>query len=517
MSYRLLHKKYIMRKQLTPLTKYVILLGMALCYNPSVGSFEPNLSTSIEEPTKEYRATPVPDFYETTESDSLDIILGIKDHWVGDFDGMLLRRKIRVLVPYNKNFFFLDGNKGNGLTHEAMEIFEKYLLRTTGTRVSTVIIPVRRDQLFKALEEGVGDVAAAYLTITPEREKKVDFTTPVYRGAKEWVVTGPGTPTIKNLADLSGQDIYVRKSSSFYEHLMELNDSFLKEGLPIVQVHSVDEYLEDEDVLQLVNAGFLPATVVEDNIGRFWSKQFSDIQLRSDLPIDSDGQIAWAIRKGSPLFKEVLDSFIKEHRKGTLLGNVLFNRYLKSHRFINSITDKELERFNTTVAYFKKYATKYDLDWLITIAQGYQESRLNQSARSHVGAVGIMQLRPSTASDRNVNIPNIYDLENNIHAGIKYSRFILDHYFNDPNMDELNKHLFVLASYNAGPNRIASMRRLARQRGLDPNVWFNNVERIAAEKIGREPVQYVSNVYKYYLSLYFINQFLERKADETKP
>ena len=509
-----------MRKRLAPIAKYALLACLLVIFLTSDQvdtdrepiTLTAELSTEQEVKTLFSTPRPVIDIVDSTET-----VFGIRDIWSGDFDGMVERRKIRVLVPYNKNFFFLDGSQGKGLTHEAMEIFEKYLRKRTGVRISTVIIPVRRDQLLEALEAGVGDVAAAYLTITPARRKRVDFTAPVYTGAKEWIVTGPGSPKIQDFAGLAGQKVYVRQSSSFYEHLTDLNHEFLEDGRDPIQIETVDEYMEDEDILELIHSGYLPATVVEDNIGRFWSEVFEKIELREDLPIDSDGQIAWAIRKDSPGFKKQLDAFIAENKKGTLMGNVLFNRYLRDTSFMNSISDLELERFNTTVAYFKKYAAQYDLDWLMTIAQGYQESRLDQNTRSHMGAIGVMQVRPATAADRNINIPDVYDLESNIHAGIKYDRFILDHYFAGAQLDELNKHLFALASYNAGPGRIAGMRRLARQQGKDPNVWFNHVEHTVAGEIGLEPVQYVSNIYKYYLSLCFINQFLEDKAKKSKP
>jgi membrane-bound lytic murein transglycosylase MltF len=74
-----------------------------------------------------------------------------------------------------------------------------------------------------------------------------------------------------------------------------------------------------------------------------------------------------------------------------------------------------------------------------------------------------------------------------------------EYYANEP-MDQLNRGLFTFAAYNAGPGRIGQLRGLAARRGLDPNVWFNNVELMAAEKIGRETVTYVSNIYKYYLA-----------------
>jgi len=133
-------------------------------------------------------------------------------------------------------------------------------------------------------------------------------------------------------------------------------------------------------------------------------------------------------------------------------------------------------------------------------ALAYQESQMDHSRKSHVGAIGIMQILPSTATDKNVDIPNIEELENNIHAGTKYLRFLRDRYFSDPAIDELNQNQLAFAAYNAGPAKIRRMRTETGKAGLDPNIWFGNVEIVIAKKIGRETVQYVSNIYKYYIA-----------------
>ena len=152
------------------------------------------------------------------------------------------------------------------------------------------------------------------------------------------------------------------------------------------------------------------------------------------------------------------------------------------------------------VALFVKYSRQYNVDYLLMAAQGYQESGLDQSKRSRVGAIGVMQVMPKTARDKVVNIPDIEKLESNIHAGIKYNRWVIDHYYQDPAIPRLDKVLFAFASYNAGPAKVASLRKQAKAAGLNPNKWFNNVELIAAKRIGRETVTYVSNIYKYYLA-----------------
>jgi membrane-bound lytic murein transglycosylase MltF len=196
-----------------------------------------------------------------------------------------------------------------------------------------------------------------------------------------------------------------------------------------------------------------------------------------------------------------VNEFLKTAKKGTLLGNIIFTRYLKDNRWArNSLSPEEIKKFQEVVDLFKTYSERYGFDYLMTAALAYQESQLDQSRKSHVGAVGIMQLMPATAADKNVGIPDIKNLENNIHAGHKYLRFIQDRYFSDPQIDTLNRYLFSFAAYNAGPAKVNRLRKEARENGLDPNVWFQNVEIIAAKRIGRETVQYVSNIYKYYIA-----------------
>jgi membrane-bound lytic murein transglycosylase MltF len=158
---------------------------------------------------------------------------------------------------------------------------------------------------------------------------------------------------------------------------------------------------------------------------------------------------------------------------------------------------------------FRTYGDKYGIDWMLMAAQGYQESRLDQNAKSTVGAIGVMQVMPATGKE--LNVGDITQMDPNIHAGVKYVRFMIDQYYKNEPMDDLNKGLFAFASYNAGAGRVAGLRKEAAKRGLDPNVWFHNVERIAAEKIGRETVTYVSNIYKYYVAYTLVQgEYLER-------
>lgn len=436
----------------------------------------------------------------------------VERKWTGDFDGMVERHMIRALVVYSKTFYFLDGATQRGASYDALHAFQEHVNKKLGKkvrRVQIIFVPVARDELLPALTEGRGDLAVANLTITPERRKRVDFSIPVWTGIKELVVTGPGAPAIGSVDDLGGKTVLVRKSSSYYESLQSLNAALRKAGRRQVKIKPAPEQLEDEDLLEMVNAGLVPIVIVDSHKAKFWGQIFKSIKVHDDVAVREGGEIAWAFRKGSPKLAAAVNDFVERNRKGTQFGNILFRRYLQNTRWVQGATaDAELKKFERTLGLFKKYADRYDFDYLMLGALGYQESRLDQSVRSPVGAIGVMQVMPETG--KAMKVGDVRKLEPNIHAGTKYMRTLLDTYFTDAKMDDLNRNLFAFASYNAGPSRVAALRKEAEKRGLNPNVWFGSVERVAAEKIGRETVQYVSNIYKYYVAYKLI---LEERAE----
>lgn len=441
----------------------------------------------------------------------------------GDLPDMINRRAIRVLTTYSKTFFFIDKGTQRGATHDLFIALEKDLnnqlakekkLKQKHLKVRIVFIPVTRDNLFKALNEGKGDIAAANLTITSSRQEQVAFTTPLYSDVKELLVSGPSSSDVKNLEQLSGKTVFVRRSSSYYESLQTLNARFAKASLPPVILQEAPEALEDEDLLEMLNAGLIPLIVVDRHKALFWKQVFPKIQVHDDIVLRDGGSIAWAVRKDNPQLLAVLNNFVKNNRQGSTLGNMILLRYLKSATYVkNAAANRERAKFLQMVEIFRKYGERYDVDWLLMAAQGYQESRLNQSVRSHVGAIGVMQVMPATGKE--LKVGDIKKIDPNIHAGVQYMRWMIDHYYGDQPMTPLDKALFSFASYNAGPARIARLRTETQKRGFDPNIWFGNVENLAAEKIGAETVTYVSNIYKYYIAYRLIMDDIARKQKAT--
>jgi membrane-bound lytic murein transglycosylase MltF len=328
------------------------------------------------------------------------------------------------------------------------------------------------------------------------------------------VVTGPGLASIASLDGLSGQKVFVRKSSSYHASLKALNDRLRARGKPPVDIQEASESLEDDDLLEMVNAGLLPATVVDNYLAHYWKQVFPDIVVHDGLKLRAHGNLAVAIRKNSPKLAAELNHYIADFGLESVLGRMLERKYLKNTEYVkNAASQRERAKFLAMADLFRKYGEQYDFDYLLMAAQGYQESRLDQGASSPVGAIGVMQLMPATGREQAVG--DVHSLEPNIHAGIKYMRFMRDRYFAGEPMDDLNKGLFTFASYNAGPGRIRQLRREAAQRNLDPNVWFGNVEQIASERIGRETVTYVGNIYKYYVA-YRLMAEERRRRDEAK-
>jgi membrane-bound lytic murein transglycosylase MltF len=432
---------------------------------------------------------------------------------------MLQRRIIRVLAVYSKTFYFTDKGTERGATYEFFRLFEEDLnkkLAKKHLKVRVFFVPVARDQLFSALVAGKGDIAASNLTITPGREKQVDFSVPGYTNVSQLVVSGPASPKLSSVDDLAGKEVFVRKSSAYYESLVALNQRFAAEKRPAVNIRLAPEELEDEDLAEMVNAGLIPLIVMDNHLADFWKQVFPKITVHEGIALRTGGEIAWAIREGSPQLKAAVDDFVARHRQGTTAGNIILARYLKNVKYVkDAASESERKKFLDLVQYFKEYGDKYQVDWLLMAAQGYQESRLDQNVKSPVGAIGVMQVMPATGKE--LKVGDISKTQPNIEAGVKYMRVMIDRYYANEPMTELDKVLFTFASYNAGPARVAQLRKEAVKRGLDPNVWFHNVEYVAADKIGAETVTYVSNIYKYYIAYQLIMQArAEReKAAET--
>ena len=423
--------------------------------------------------------------------------------WKGDFDQMLERRMIRVLVPYSRTLYFVDKGRERGITADLVRDFERYInkkyAKQLGKRPLTVfLIVTTRDKALSSVAEGLGDIAAGNFTATEKRGKIVDMVAPTDRKpVKELIVTGPASQQIGTLHDLAGKTVHVRKASSYYESVLALNKRLQKEGKVPVRITELPDELEDEDALEMLNAGLFEFMVVDDWMARMWAQVLPKVKVREDLVMRAEGYTGWAIRKESPKLREaVMDFYRNSAQKQSVILQVQYHKRIK--QIGNNTSGEEQKRFEETLKLFEKYGGKYNFDPLMLAAQGYQESRLNQQARSHAGAIGVMQIMPATGKE--LKVGNIREIESNIHGGAKYMDQLSTRYFPDAKFSEAERPLFAFAAYNAGAANIARMRKLAVKRGLDPDKWFNNVEIVVSERIGIETTTYVRNIYKYYVA-----------------
>src|SRR5262245_42412245 len=250
--------------------------------------------------------------------------------WTGDLNGMVERRMIRVLTAYSRTLFFIDKGTPRGTAYDQGKLLEDELNKTLATprlRVDVQFVPMSRNELLPALLEGKGDIVMADLTVTPEREQTVDFVDPWIAGVDEIVVTKPNGPVISSVDDLSGKAVFVRESSSYYASLSALNRRLTSEGKPPVTLTAAPEEFEDEDLLEMANAGLVDILVVDNHKAWFWQRVWPALKLYPAVTLRTGGEIAWAIRKDSPQLKSALDSFLDVNGLNSLNARMIFRRY----------------------------------------------------------------------------------------------------------------------------------------------------------------------------------------------
>ena len=430
----------------------------------------------------------------------------------GDLPTLLKRRAIRVLTGLCKSDYFILDGMGYGYQHDMIKSFGTFLNRKYKIPPPGIIvefIPLPFDQLVANLMQGRGDIAATSATITADRLKIIGFSTPYMTGVNNVVIGHKDKSAIHNIQELSGKDVYVHKGTTYYHDLEILNHNLVEQGKKPVSIKAVDPFLYQEDVLELVNVGTLPYTVTEKYLADHWATMMPDLIVYDKAALSKGDRLAWMVRKGNPILKENLNEFLKNYKRGTLLGNICFNRYFKTDHFPLKIIEKNnLQMFSSYAPLFRKYASMYKMDWLKLVAQAYQESHLNSKEKSDDGAIGLMQVTPEVAKNKHIAISNIHEPDNNVHAGVKYMALLRDHFFNDRNLVPEERYRFILAAYNAGPTAISRMRKRAKELGYDHDKWFNNVEIVTLKEIGVQPVDYVRNIEKYYLA-YSLSEFCE--------
>ena len=438
-----------------------------------------------------------------------------------DLTPMIKRRVIRILVSPNQANFMVSGGEIAGFEYELTQQYRNYLetrVRKSTWPVSFIYIPVPFDQLLPALNAGQGDMVAAGLTITKGRQTSALFTRAYLKNVNEVLVTSQNADPIQTAEDLSGKTVLVMKGTSYEHSLAAFNQTLVGKGLKPITIKTESKgSITTEDILEMVNSSIVDYTVVDNHLAEMWSKVLLKIRIRSDISFNDGREIAWAVRKTNPELLKSLNIFLETNQQGTLVGNVLFNRYFADHKWIsNPLADKQVEKLAELEQLFRKYAEKYDFDWRFLAALAYQESRLSQDVVSHTGAVGIMQVQPRTAAYKPIAISNIDTLEGNIHAGSKYLAYLRDKTKDDKGISAMDQINFILASYNAGPSRLKKLRSATKKRGLDPNKWHSNVALEARRTIGHETVEYVANISKYYVAYKMLSDNKSKREKAVK-
>jgi membrane-bound lytic murein transglycosylase MltF len=431
------------------------------------------------------------------------LLLRVTQPDTSDWPEIERRGVLRVLVAPDRTNFFVAEGRLRGLEYELVHQLEQELAKSrAGVRpgVDVAFVPVAFDRLLPALLEGRGDVAVAGLTITPEREASVAFTQPYLSDVSEIIVAHAGVACPESLDGLSGRTFCLAPGTSYVGSVARLNADLAARGLAPVRVQMLVPGLTTEDALELVHAGAFDYTVADRHVAELWAGVLDGLRPAPQLALSKGRSLAWAVRRDNPELKARLDVFVAGNKKGTLTGNVLFKRYFGATRWIRDPTsDLGDSKLGPFLEPLQRLSAQYGFDWRLIAAQAYQESQLNPDARSRSGARGLMQLMPATAKD--MGFDDVSSPEDNLHAGIKYMAWLRDTYFDAPELPEPVRVDLALAAYNAGPGRVRRWRSEAPERGADPNRWFGEIENVALEDVGLEPVRYVANVNKYFVIL----------------
>lgn len=425
--------------------------------------------------------------------------------WTGSYSEMLQRGQIRVAVPYDRTIYVNDKGVQRGLAVEVSKglakwINAKYAGQLKGKSLSIKLIPVIASDLLNSLTTGKADIAIGDIGLYEPIPNSQNFiVNHAQKVRQEVLVTGPSSLPLKNIGDLSGQTVYGSRNTNFQKTLSELNKELKRDGKQPVNLASPLGDLDDEDLLEMLNAGLISYVIVGDWKFQLWQSIYKNITMHADLSVQDSGWVGWVVRSNNRDFNDDLKNFYDSDDFTKSLTAFRQDDYKQHLKGLKDPMDKPLwERFESMRPLFSRFGAEYKLNPLFIASLGFQETLLNQSAVSSVGAIGVMQLMPATGMS--LGVGDIHLLEPNIHAGADYMNQLINKYFPDAKFEGINRSLFAVASYNIGPNNVAKARDRAGELGFDPNRWFGNVEFIATEHMGYEPMIYVRNVYKYFIS-----------------
>ncbi|MBD2836403.1 transglycosylase SLT domain-containing protein [Pseudomonas sp. JM0905a] len=423
---------------------------------------------------------------------------------------------LKVLVNQSRNSSGEVKGEQVGVEYHRVRAFEQYLNRNArdGREIKLKLIPKSKDQLLPALQRGEGDLVAPGELMYQGVGTNVSASAPLRKDVPLVLVSRQGQRRYQRLEQLSGRSIALPVGSAAGEALRQVNEKLAGRKLAPIVIEWVDPTLAVEDVLEMVQAGIFPLTAVEQPIAERWAKVMPKLRLDKHLVLDRQGDLTWFVRRDAPTLRASVDRFLAEYRAPDDQDAAFQRVYRRLYKVHNPLARTERQRLERVRPVLQRYADQHDFDWLNLAALAYKESSLNPGARGASGATGLMQITPGAA--RSVGVGNIQKLDNNVQASAKYLAMLRRNFFASSQLEERERMAFVLAAYNLGPQRVQGMRAEARRRGLNPNQWFFQVERIAAEQAGMGVVSYVNSVNKYYLAFDRERYLLEPSKKVTK-
>ena len=425
--------------------------------------------------------------------------------WSGSYSEMLQRGEIRLAVPYDRTIYINDKGTPRGLSVEiskglARWMNAKHANQLKGKPLSVKLVPTQSAELLNSLTTGRADIALGDIGLyEPIPNSRAFIVNHASRVEQEVLVTGPSSLPLQKMTDLSGQTVYGSRNTNFKTTLSSLNKELTRAGkLPVNLISPLGD-LDDEDLLEMLNSGLISYVIIGDWKFKLWQSIYKNIAVHEDLSVQDAGWVGWVVRSTNRDLNDDLLAFYQSsdyEKSRSAFRQEDYKEHLKGLK--DPIDKTAWARFESMRPLFERFGAEYKLNPLFIASLGFQETLLNQSAVSSVGAIGVMQLMPATGMS--LGVGDIHLLEPNIHAGADYMNQLISKYFPDAKFTGNNRSLFAVASYNIGPNNVAKARDQAKQFGFDPDQWFGNVEFIATERMGYEPMIYVRNVYKYYTS-----------------
>jgi membrane-bound lytic murein transglycosylase MltF len=407
--------------------------------------------------------------------------------------------ELRVLVNQSRNSSGQVKGQAIGIECQRLRAFEQYLNRNArdGRELRLKIIHKPKDQLVAALQKAEGDLVAPGELLDAHPGLGVSASAAIRSDVPLVVVGNRRNRHYRKLEDMAGRSLTLPVGSAVSDALRGVNQRLAQRKQPPIAVEWADPSLAVEDVLEMVQAGIYPWTAVELPIAERWLKVMPRLRIERHLVVGRD-DMNWFVRRESPMLRASIDRFLADYRTPGDQDSAFQRAYRRSYKVRNPLVGVERQRLERVRGVLQKHGEKQDLDWLQLAAVAYKESTLNPAARGASGATGLMQITPAAA--RSVGVGNIQALDNNVLAATRYMARIRREFFSSRQIAESERMAFVLAAYNMGPQRVQGLRAEARRRGLNPNQWFFQVERIAMEQMGMGVVSYVNSVNKYYLA-----------------